>query len=75
MLKIIIFLMLYAVLIFTDLVPIYKAKEKKTILICTGFIALAFVLQFLIIFDVHLPRYADLLEGVLKNITGYSGVQ
>jgi len=69
----VIFLILYAVLVLTDLVPVYKAKNNKTIILCTSGYVIAFVLQFLIIFSVQLPRYADILEGILKSITGYSG--
>lgn len=69
----IIFLILYAVLVFTDLVPVCKAKNKKAIIFCFSVFTIAFILQFLIIFNVELPRYADVLEGILKGITGYSG--
>lgn len=69
----IIFLILYAVLVFTDLVPVYKAKNKKTIIVCTSGFVIAFALQFLIIFDIQLPRYGEVLEGILRGVTGYSG--
>ena len=69
----VIFLILYAVLVFTDLVPVYKAKNKKAVIFCTSVFAIAFVLQFLIIFGVQLPRYADVIEGIFKSITGYQG--
>jgi putative effector of murein hydrolase len=68
--EVIIFLILYTVLVFTDLVPVYKAKKKKTIIFCTGVFAIALVLQFLLILNVPLPRYADLFELVVKGITG-----
>jgi hypothetical protein len=71
--EIIAFLLLYAALFFTDLVPVYKAKKKKEIIVCTGIFAIACLLQFLIIFNVKLPRYADLMESLLKSMTGYSG--
>jgi len=70
----IIFLLLYAFLVFTDLVPVYKNKNKKIIIICTSIFVFAFVLQFLIILDVQLPKYADWMEAVVK-IVGYPGVK
>lgn len=69
----IIFLILYAILIFTDLVPVYKENNKKTIIFCTSVFIIAFVLQFLIVFGVELPRYADLFEIIVKSIAGLSG--
>jgi len=71
--ELLIFLVLYAVLVFTDLVPVYQAKQKKTIIFCTGIFIIAFALQILITFNVELPRYADVLEGILKHATGYPG--
>ena len=70
--ELIIFLILYAVLVFTDLVPVYKAKNKKTILLCTGIFAIAFVFQVLIIFNVDLPRHTKYMEIIVEYITGYS---
>ena len=49
------------------------ARKKKEIIVFTGIFAIACVLQFLIIFNVKLPRYADLMESLLKSMTGYSG--
>ncbi|GEM_PF-1985934 len=71
--EIVIFTVLYAVLIFTDLVPVYRSKSKKAIFFCTGFFALAFILQVLIIFKVELPRYADLFQTIYDFITGKGG--
>ena len=71
--EIIIFSILYTVLIFTDLVPVYRSKSKKAIFFCTGFFALAFILQFMIIFRVELPRYADLFQTFYDFITGKGG--
>ena len=71
----VIFMILYTVFVFKDLVPVYKAKNKKTIIFCTGVFAVAFVLQFLIIFNVKLPKYADLFEAVVKVIIGSSGAK
>jgi uncharacterized membrane protein YesL len=67
------FLSLYLVLIFTDLVPVYKSDKKMEIIFCTSIFAIAFVLQFLFVFNVKLPSYADLAENILKSIAGYSG--
>ncbi len=71
--EVIIFSALYAVLIFTDLVPVYQTKKKKAIFFCTALFVIAIVLQFLIIFQVELPRYADLFEFILNSITGKRG--
>lgn len=68
--EIIIFLMLYAILIFTDLVPVFMQNNTKTIIFCTSIFVIAFILQFLIIFNVPLPRYADIFESIVKIITG-----
>ena len=70
--EMVVFLLLYAALAFNDLVPVYQANDKKAVITCTAIFALAFVLQLLIILGVELPRYADLLEGALKAVTGYS---
>lgn len=71
--ELLIFLALYAVLGFTDLVPVFKAKDKKALIFGVGVFAIAFVLQILIIFDVQLPRYADVISGIIKITTGYQG--
>ena len=69
----VIFVMLYTILILTDLVPVYKSKQKKAIIFCTGVFLVAFVLQFLVIFDVKLPRYAEIIEGIVKSVVGPMG--
>ena len=71
--EIVIFLILYAVLVLTDLVPVYKEKQKKVTIFCTGIFLVAFVLQFLVIFDVKLPRYSTLIEDVVKSVVGHLG--
>jgi hypothetical protein len=71
LIEIIAFLSLYLLLVFTDLVPVYKGKGKKGIILCTGVFAVAFAFQILIICDVKIPRYADIMEGLLKIMTGH----
>ena len=71
--EVIIFLLLYAVLVFTDIVPVFKEKKIKSIIICTSIFTIAFVLQFLIIFGVKLPRYGDVIENAIRSI-GLPGV-
>ncbi len=70
--ELIIFLVLYAALAFTDLVPVYKARDKKAAIICTCIFVAAFVFQVLIIFDVDLPRHTKYMEIIVKFVTGYS---
>ena len=70
--ELILFLALYAALIFTDLVPVCKAKNKKAAIICTCVFAVAFVFQILIIFNVDLPRHTKYMEIIVKFVTGYS---
>jgi hypothetical protein len=55
------------------LAPVYRSKNKKAILLCTGFFSLALVLQLLIIFRVELPRYADIFLSIFNYITGKQG--
>jgi hypothetical protein len=63
--EVVIFLILYAVLVFTDLVPLFKAK-KKAVVFSTSVIVIALILQYLTIFGVELPKFTEITEAVVK---------
>jgi hypothetical protein len=70
MVGMIFYIFLYAGLVFTDLVPVYRDKEKKAAVFCTVVFALAFVLQAMQVFGVEFPSPS---EPLIKFINGIMG--
>lgn len=70
MVEIVIFAITYAVIVITDLVPVYREKKRKTVIFCTVFFAFALLLQILVSAGVELPSPVPLIESAVRGITG-----
>ncbi len=59
---------LYAVLIFYDLIPLLRRKDKKSICFSIPIYAITMILSALMATDVKLPDISKTIDSVIGNI-------
>lgn len=70
MLEALFYTMTYAVLIVTDLIPVYREKNKTAVVFCTIVFASAFLLQMLVAAGVQLPSPTAIITNMVEGVFG-----
>jgi hypothetical protein len=64
---------IYLIAVFLELVPLYKNKQKKELMIYSLLSGVALVLNLLLILDIKIPSPSLLIQKLVFTLIGGSG--